>query len=135
MLCPWGLGLINYIWVTWAQKMYHVLSPEPYLQFSQNVPYFFQDHKKSHNITKSWKIPWPWNLGPINYIWATWAHKMYLVTISEPWFQFSQAGPHFLHNHNIHLRKLWNLKKDYDLVVWGQETTFGPLGLRRRIKL
>ena len=26
---PWGLGLRNYIWETWSQKMHEAISPEP----------------------------------------------------------------------------------------------------------
>ena len=48
--------------------------------------------------------------------------------------QFSQTGPHFLKDHEMNPRKLWNLKKYIDLRVWGLETTFGPLGSKRHIK-
>ena len=48
---------------------------------------------------KSQKIPWPWGLGPRNYILTTWAEKAYQSISPEPWLQFSQTQPHFLQNH------------------------------------
>ena len=41
----WCLGPRNYIWVTWAQKTYPTISPEPWLQYSQTRPHFFKNHK------------------------------------------------------------------------------------------
>ena len=73
-------------------------------------------------IMKSQKISWPCGLGPRNYIWAIWAQKTY------------QICPHSLKNHEMNPIKSWNLKKYLDLRVWGLETTFGPLGPKKRIK-
>ena len=47
---------------------------------------------------KSYKISWPWGVGPRNYIWATWAKKTYPVINPEPLLQFSQTGPQFIKN-------------------------------------
>ena len=82
---------------------------------------------------KPQKIYCLWDLGPRNYIWATRAQKTYPATSPEPWLQFSQTRPHFLNNYEINVIKLRNLKKFIALGTWGLETTFGPLGPRRRI--
>ena len=37
---------------------------------------------------------WPWNLGPRNYIWATWVQKTYPTIGTEPWLQYWQTTPH-----------------------------------------
>ena len=55
------MGHRNYIWATWAHKMYPATSPESWLQFSQTR------HKKS----------------------------------PEPWLEFSQMRPHFLKNNEM----------------------------------
>ena len=80
---------------------------------------------------KSQKMSWPWELGLRNHIWATWVQKTYQAKSRKPWFQFSQTGLHFLTNHKMNPMKLWNLKKYLDLEVWGLETTFVPLGIKR----
>ena len=75
---PWGLGLRNYIWVTWAQKTYPTISPEPWLQFLQTGPHFLKNCEM--NPVKPWtlqKIYWPWGLGPKNYTRPTWAQQTY----------------------------------------------------------
>ena len=130
MSSPWDLGHVNYIWATWAHRTYPSTSPEPWLQFSQTGPHFLKNHEinsiKSRNLKKCL------DLGPKNYIWATWAQKMYLAIIPEPWLQFSQTGPRFLKNHKINPIKLWNLKKCLELGAWDVKTTFGPFGPRRQ---
>ena len=60
----------------------------------------------------------------MNYISATWAQKTYLA-ISEENFQKQDL---------IFSKIIANLKKDYDLGVWGLEITFGPLGPKTCIK-
>ena len=70
---------------------------------------------------KSEIMSWPWDLGPRNYIWATWAQETYPAIRQEPWLQFSQTGPHFLQNHGMNPIKLWNLKKCLDLRAWRLE--------------
>ena len=59
---------------------------------------------------------------------------MYAAIGLQPWLQFSQIRPHFLKKYDINPIKLRNLKKHLDVWVWGLETTFGPLGPRRRIQ-
>ena len=97
--------------------------------FSQEA---WDDFKK---IIKSGKMSWPWDLGPRDYIWATWAQKTYPAISLEPWLQFSQARPHFFKDHKMNPIKSWNLKKCIDLVTQGLETKFGPLGIKRLMKL
>ena len=63
------------------------------------------------------------------------AVKMYQAISLEPWPQFSQIGPHFLHNRNINPIELWNFKKNFDHAVWDLKTSLGPLDPKRRIKL
>ena len=71
-------------------------------------------------------------------IWAIWAQSLsqrtYQGISRESWLQFSQTRPHFLKNHEMSQLKSFNLKKCLELGVWGQETTFGPLGPRRRMQ-
>ena len=131
---PLDQGPRNYIWATWALKIYPVVSPEPLLQFSHKEPIFLKNHEINpikHEISK---ISWPWNLRSSNCIWVTWAQKTYPVIGPEPWLQFWQTRPHFLKNHEINPIESWNLKKHLDLGAWGLETTFGPLGSRKRIQ-
>ena len=132
MSSPWDLGHVNYIWATWAHRTYPATSPEPWLQFSQTGPHFLKNHEI--NSIKSWNLKKCLDLGPKNYVWPTWAQKMYLAISPEPWLQFSQTGPRFLKNHKINPIKLWNLKKCLDLGAWDLKTTFGPLGPRRHIQ-
>ena len=50
-----------------------------------NITSFSQESwDESNKIMKSQKISWPWGLGPRNYIWATWAWKMYQTICPEP---------------------------------------------------
>ena len=80
---PLGLGLRNYIWVTWAQKMYQAISPEPLLQFSQTGSHFSRTMRwyEFNKIMKSQKISWSWSL---NYIRLAWAQKTYEAIYPEP---------------------------------------------------
>ena len=66
-------------------------------------------------------------------MWATWVQKTYLAISVEPWLKFSQTAPHFLQNHKMNPTKLSYLKKVLGFGVWGLETTFEPLGPRRRV--
>ena len=43
-------------------------------------------------------MPSNWGLGPKNWFWANWARKVYQAISQEPYFQFSQTRPHFIHN-------------------------------------
>ena len=88
----------------------------------------------SSKIVKSQKITWHWGLGYRNYIWATWAQEIYWAISSECQLQFPWTRPHFLKSYNMNPVKWWNVKKKFDLGVWGLETAFRPLGLRRHIK-
>ena len=83
---------------------------------------------KSNKIMKSQKMSWPWAVGPKNYIWATWAQKIYPSISPEPWLQFLQTGPYFLKNHVMNPINSWNLKKYLDLEIRGLEITFGLVG-------
>ena len=53
----WALGSRNYIWVTWVQKTYQAITPEPYHEFSHTGLHFIQNQKllsmKSSNLKKS----------------------------------------------------------------------------------
>ena len=40
-------------------------------------------------------------MGLRNYIWATWAEKMYPAVSPKLWPQFSQVRRHFLKNHEM----------------------------------
>ena len=130
---PWGLGPRNYIWATWAQKIYLAISPEPWFQFWQ-TSFSQESWDESNKIMKLPKSYWTWGLGPKNYIWATWAQKTYPTISPQPWLQFSQTRPHFLKNHEMNPIKSWNLKKVINLGAWGLETTLEPLGPRRCVK-
>ena len=104
--CPWGLGPRNYIWATRTQKTYPAISPEPWIQFSETRPHFFNNHEINViKFLKPQKIYCHWGLGPRNYIWATRAQKTYPAISPEPWLQFSQTRPHFLNNHEINVIK------------------------------
>ena len=71
---PWCLETRNFIWATWAQKTYPTKSLEPWLQYPQSRPHFFENCKINLvNYFKSQKIYWPRGLGPRDDIWATWA--------------------------------------------------------------
>ena len=130
MSSPWDLGHVNYIWATWAHRTYPATSPEPWLQFSQAGPHFLKNHEI--NSIKSWNLKKCLDLGPKNYIWPTWAQKMYLAISPEPWLQFSQTGPRFLKNHKINHNKImksqkmswpWGLgPKNYIWATWAQKT-------------
>ena len=43
----------------------------------------------------------PWDLGPKDYIWATWAQKTYPAISSESGLQSPQTGPHFIKDHKM----------------------------------
>ena len=123
---PLGLGPRKYIWITWAQKIYPAISPEPWLQFSQTRPHFLKNHEmnpiKLWNIKKlidlaAWSLETTFGLlGPRRHV------EPYISP--EPWLQFSQARPHFLKNHEMNSIKSCYLKKFLDLWVWGLETTY-----------
>ena len=98
--------------------------------FTNKTSFSPSSQDKSSEIEKSWKIPWAWDLGSINYISATWAQKTYLA-ISEENFQKQDL---IFSKTIANLTKLWNLKKGYDLGVWGLEIKFGPLGPKTCIK-
>ena len=51
---PISLGPRNYIWANWGQKAYPTKSAEPWLQFSQKRPHFFNNHEI--NVIKSWNL-------------------------------------------------------------------------------
>ena len=131
----WGPGPGNYIWASCARKMYQAITPEPYHQFPHTGPHFIQNHKllslKLWNLESFLSI---WGLGDTNYIWATSAQKMYQAITPEHYHQFSHTGPDFIQNHNLLSLKLWSLEKLCQFVIWGLETTFGPLGPKRHIK-
>ena len=58
---PWGLGLRNYIWATWTQKMYPTISTGTQLYFWQTGPHFFQNYNM--NPIKFWNLKKFLNLG------------------------------------------------------------------------
>ena len=48
----WRLGPRNWFRAIWAQMRYQAISWEPWLQFSQTSPYFFQN-PLNHEISKN----------------------------------------------------------------------------------
>ena len=93
---------------------------------------------ESDKIMKSYIIPWPWSLGPRNYIWVTWAQKTYQAISQEPYLlrsNFPIQNLIFFHNNKLNQIKWSNLKKYLGLGVWELKTRFGPLGPKSMIKL
>ena len=132
---PWGLGPRNYIWVTRVQKMYPVISPESWLQFSQTRPHFLKNHEM--NPIKPWNYKTfldlgAWDLettlGPLG------SRRRIKPLIQNSRFNFQISGPHFFKNHEMNSIKSCYLKKFISIGTWGLETTFGPLGPRRRME-
>ena len=64
----------------------------------------------------------------------TWAQKMYQAISPEPEPQLLQTGLHFIQNHRINSRNLWNFKKKYDLGGLAPRNYIWAIGSRRRIK-
>ena len=62
--------------------------------FTSKTSFSSESWGKSSKIMKPQKMYWPWNLGPRNYIWATWVQKTYPTIGTEPWLQYWQTTPH-----------------------------------------
>ena len=54
--------------------------------------------------------------------------------VENPNTNFQKEKPHYLKNHEMNPIKSWNFKTCLDLKTCCLETTFGPLGPRRRIQ-
>ena len=76
-----------------------------------------------------------WGLGSTNNILVTWVQKTYQAMTLELYHQFSHTGPHVIQNHKLSVIKPSDFKKFCNFAIYGLETTFGPLGNKKSIKL
>ena len=125
---PWGLKPRNYIWTSCTLKMYPIISPEAWPQFSQTGASFSQKSWDEFNkIMKRKKFidvgVWGLDTAPR----PLWPRRLpshqsgTLASIFKIKTSFSQESWD-------ESNKILNLKKIIGLGVWGLETTFGSLG-------
>ena len=55
-------------------------------------------------------------------------------SVQNPSSNFHKQNFHFIQNHKLTAKSLWNANKFLDLGVWGLETTFAPLEPKIHIK-
>ena len=70
---PWGLGCKNYIWTSWAEKTYPIISPEPWLEFLRTETHFLKNHEINpmklcnlKNVLPLWAGIWKLHLGQLS---------------------------------------------------------------------